>query len=239
MKKYLLLTTIGNSDYWKTWVENKNIRNYDIGLIFYEKNIKQSKKEEISNIVDYFWHQPDFKYTGIKKIIENNKFILDYEYIWMPDDDVILHKGIISELFNQAYKRNCWMCQPSILPINYTWDITVNDPVCKYRYVSMVEVMCPMFKGDILKKLYNTFDMSHSGWGLEFIWGELLNYPTDKIIIFDNIIAKHLKPCKPDGGIIYKLLKERYNLTPHEELNNIIKNHTTKKMKFENYKKIM
>lgn len=223
-KKYLLLTTVGNSNHWKTWLQVN--RNYDIGLIYYENNNNYTEQESEA---DFFWHRLGFKYPTLYSILEENPQLLEYEYIWMPDDDIEIRDNTINNLFELASKYNLDMAQPSIIPKNYTWPVTVHQEGTILRYCSMVEIMCPMFKGSILKELHHTLKVSKTGWGLEGIWSKLLGWPKDKIAVIDSILVEHVKKLNTHNGELYKKMRrETKYRDPKQEMNALLKKYETK-----------
>ena len=221
------MTTVGKTNLWRNWLQDN--RNYDIGLVYYENDTNYN---QIEKSVDYFWHNPDFKYPSLKKILDENNFLLEYKYIWMPDDDIIVKKGSINELFEWADKLNLYMFQPSITAKNYTWPVTLHHPNSEYRYVSMVEVMCPGFKGDTLKNIYHTFNESWSGWGLEWAWVNQSGDVDKTIAIYDKVIVEHVKQLKLNGGRLYEKLKKEKGLTPHQEMYKLIRKYPIKHKHF-------
>lgn len=231
MKDYLILTTVGHTTHWLNWLQQN--RNYDIALVYYEND---TNYEVLEKNADYFWHRPGFKYPTLRTIIQDNKFLLDYKYIWMPDDDVVIKTGSINQLFEWANSLELNLAQPSIVPKNYTWEVTVNKKNSNYRYVSMVEVMCPMFSGKTLKKVYNSFRESYSAWGLEWAWVNLSGEEDKKIAINDKVIAEHLKTIQLNGGRMYDKLKKEVGVTPHQELNKLKKKYPVKHGTFKEIK---
>ena len=61
-----------------------------------------------------------------------------------------------------------------------------------------VEVLAPLMSLDTLMLVKDTFDENYSGWGYDFLWPYLLEYPQDKIAIIDSIVMKHTKPVGTD-----------------------------------------
>jgi len=227
MKDYLILTTIGKTNHWRNWLQKD--RKYDIALVYYENDMNY---EHIKNKVEYFWHNPDFKYPSLKKIIDENKYLLNYKYIWMPDDDIVVNTGSINQLFEWADKLNISLFQPSIIPKNYTWPVTVHKRNSEFRYVSMVEIMCPGFRGDVLEKIYDTFNESWSGWGLEWAWVNKSGEKEKSIAIYDKVIIEHKKHIQLNGGRLYEKLMNEKGLTPHQEMHKMIRKYPIKNKHF-------
>lgn len=214
--KYLLLTTVGNDDQWySNWFKGQ--RNFDVGLICYEPEIKIKFRPDF-----FHWNIPDFKYPALYNVIDNNQWILEtYDYVFMPDDDVVLSTDNINTLFDWASHEFVHLSQPSITSKNFTWPITLNDPSCKHRWVKMVEIMCPMFSNFALNRCWKSFIESSSGWGLDAVWAKLINY--NKIAVCDLVIASHEKPMNEGGGRLYeKLRKEKGINDPRQEMQQLL-----------------
>lgn len=227
LMKNLLLTTVGNNDQWyKHWYAAKGTeeytapRNFDVGLVCYEKTTEQIKVRSDF----YFWHLPDFKYPALHQVIANNPFIFDYHYIFMPDDDILMNTSQINTLFEWAAQTDITLAQPSIKPPNFTWPVTLNQPACSHRMVKMIEIMCPLFSNVALTRCWRTFNESYSGWGLDAVWAKLVNY--QKIAICDLVTASHEKPMNEGSGRLYeKLRNEKGIQDPRIEMQQLLKHY--------------
>lgn len=218
--KHLLLTTVGKNDAWyKHWFEGG--RNFDVGLVCYEPTLEGVKvKSEF-----FFWHLPDFKYPALYQIIYNNPWILEtYDYVFMPDDDVLMTTDQINQLFDWSAHAFVHLGQPSIAAKNYTWPITLQQKDCSHRWVKMVEIMCPIFSNFALNRCWKTFNESSSGWGLDAVWAKILNY--NKIAVCDTVCASHEKALDEGGGRLYEKLRKEKGITdPRQEMQALLKSY--------------
>lgn len=176
--------------YWKP----SKTSNYDIALIYYgdnegypEENQTKAKGPKYQLIYDYINDHPEI-YD-------------DYQYIWMPDDDIVMNNNDIQRLFKISYKHNLLLSQPSLMGW-YGLDITLHHKDCFLRYTNYVEIMCPCFRSEALKKCIGTFLENKTGWGIDHVWNKILGHPTDKIAIIDDVIAFHTRTM--GGGDTYK-----------------------------------
>jgi len=187
-RKNLLISPVGKNAFeiCKAWASDN--RSYDIMLIYYDSDGYQ----DFQTIADYLLVTKGFKYPLIYKIINaNSELITKYEYFFLPDDDIRMTSKDINRLFSFAKNRKIVVCQPSLYPKNITWPITQNNPDTKFRYVSVVEIMCPLFSKSALIKCLPSFIESYSGWGLEAAWYRLLDSKNNVFIIYDQVIAIH------------------------------------------------
>jgi hypothetical protein len=194
MKKYLIISPLGDKSICKEWL--LNIPNFDIVFLYYGDNF-----EIPQNYLQYTPHiysAKGTKYSLIKSFIQDNlEFISQYTHIWLPDDDVSISTDEINRLFEFIEYHNLSICQPSMGGY-VSHEITKQVPNSLLRYTNFVEVLAPMFNLESLLKVYETFDENYSSWGFDYLWAHLLNYPQDKIAIIDDIIMIHTKPVGQD-----------------------------------------
>lgn len=209
MSRNLIITPTGNSSLFKNWISGKT--NFDIALLCYE---------DIDFDLDQFTPH-HYRYNGekwhiIKKfIVENINFILSYDYFWFPDDDIDTDTDSINKLFRIHSDYNLSISQPSIIGPQ-SFNITKKHENCFLRYTNFVEVMCPMMDKQSLLLVFDSFDKSKSGWGLDLLWQKILQYPQNSAII-DEVSVTHTIPV---GQNYYN---GRFKTSPNLELKRIMK----------------
>lgn len=212
--QYLLITTVGRRalEICQKWISNK--RDYDVLFIYYDK----IESPRISKLPDFYIKRSGFKYPILYYIFKKYPFLTKkYKYFFLPDDDVEIDSNAISSLFDFSTENKIAICQPSVLPLNSTIDITVNNSLTHFRLVSSVEIMCPLFSKSALKTCLNTFNETQSGWGLGPVWSKLLDKQDNKVAICDTVIAFHSVPMDTSKGGFYKALNE-CGINPRSEL---------------------
>ncbi len=216
-RKNLLITTIGEFNCISSWmVEN---RDFDIALIYYPDSLDQKRKAILQNHADFVFHQPGYKYEAIQKVLRANPHLLNYQNFWMPDDDIKIIKGTTSALFHYHEAFNLDISQPSTLKKNTSWKMLRHHIGYKVRISNFVEVMCPLFSHQALTACLDSFSVSKSGWGLDFLWPTLVK---GNIGIIDKVIVEHTKSINLEEGSLYKKLLADTGKTPHDELNEIL-----------------
>ena len=186
--KNLLITTIGDYNHSGTW-KNGDCE-YDIVLIDYRVT-------------------STFKYPGIYKHLKDNPDLLDYDYFWMPDEDVLLFPCHINELFGKMAQLNLDLAQPSIEKSKESfpsWDIFTHRAGLDVVYSNFIEITCPCFSKKGLMACIESFPKSKSGWGLDLVWPKLIGNNGDNMAIINCIIAKHTRRVR--GGELYGKLRE-------------------------------
>jgi hypothetical protein len=183
MRKNLVISCVGPNSLHKSWL--KENRNFDL-LLYYYGDVKNLYKED----ADCYFEKKGTKFNIIADLDLANK----YEYIFVPDDDLLMDCDDINRLFDLAKKHDLWVCQPSIMGY-YSVHQTLHHPGCVLRYTNWVEIMCPCFSNYAFEVCQKTFNYSKSCWGVEKLWNKKLGNPKDKIAIIDDVIAQHTRPC--------------------------------------------
>jgi hypothetical protein len=194
--KNLLITTIGKYNFLHAW-SCGGIRNYDVITIDYTK-------------------EPTFKYPGIYKMLQS---LPEYDYYWMPDEDIYLNEDGINELFKTAAKYHLDLFQPSVeksLTSFPSWPMFIHQEGLEMVPMPFIEIMCPGFSKEGLLRCVDTFPRSNSGWGLDIIWAKLLGYQNMGIV--NSVVVKHTR-TPMNGSNLYGILKE----PPSVEMNKLLK----------------
>jgi hypothetical protein len=184
----LLISPVGQGAFelCKDWAAGP--RSYDIMFIFYDTE----GYENFKSIAEYFVLIKGFKYPLIYSVLRENEHLLSkYKRFFFPDDDIRLTSKAIDQMFTFSEKHKISICQPSLYPKNVTWPITEHNPNTNYRFVSVVEIMCPLFSKDALSRCMYSFVESNSGWGLEAAWYRLLGSKDDIFVVNDQVVAIH------------------------------------------------
>lgn len=110
------------------------------------------------------------------------------DYFWFPDPDLEFEPGTIDKIFNLARTHALDLCQPALTSDSNTAHAHLYQQPSEVapRKVPFVEVMCPVFSVECLSRNAWTFDLSHSGYGLDFIWGK-----KEDCFVLDNVTVKH------------------------------------------------
>jgi hypothetical protein len=62
------------------------------------------------------------------------------------------------------------------------------------RFVTMVELMAPIFSNGALRSCIHTFDLNQSGYGIDYAWTKLVDGPLTKIAVIDRVAVRHTRP---------------------------------------------
>lgn len=190
--KGLIISAVGDKSLHKHWGRTR----FDTCLIFYGDGL--GYKEESK----YYFQRKGCKYHLIKDVLKENPALLEeYDYFWLPDDDVLLEQDQVASLFEYMRIFDLALAQPAIVGY-YSLSITLPWPDSRLRFTNFVEIMCPCFSRDALKMCVDHFDENKTGWSYDALWNELLDHPKRSIAIIDDIVGVHTRPVF--GGNLYQ-----------------------------------
>jgi len=213
VNRNLVIATTAKDGFYNS----KNLKNsgFDLALINFNPD-EWNDGTWMYGSAKYYVNDKGFKHHIYKRFIEKHGILDQYDWIWMPDYDVHLEADGIERLFRIAQDYNLNVCQPSLTHDSYhSFPLVLNDPTKFMRYTNYVEIMCPLFKTEALKKVLGTFTMTYSGWGQDFIWARDLNY--ERFAIVDDVQAKHVKPIESQYWVLPN------GLNADQELDHVIK----------------
>jgi Protein of unknown function (DUF707) len=217
-RRNLVIVRAGNSSLHPEWLKGASERNWDIVVNYFGDDPDLYKEPDVIRI-----DSKGPKWPALQQLIQSNpKFISDYDYIWLPDDDLLATKADINSLFDLVKSYGLEVAQPAL-----TWDsyyshiTTLRNSMTKIRFTNYVEVMAPCFCSAMLRKALPLLNSNLSGWGLDYVWAALAENPLSGIAIIDDITVRHTRPV---GGPNYKLLRET-GVSPWDEMRRLCKAH--------------
>jgi hypothetical protein len=122
---------------------------------------------------------PGPKWTGLRQLLNEWSGWRDYDFIWLPDDDILTNSSAISAMFAAASDLEFRLFAPALSEgSHFAHYITMRNRHFFARRVGFVEIMVPGFRQETLEELLPTLDLSTTGWGwgLDALWPKLLHY---------------------------------------------------------------
>lgn len=191
MKKNLVVLRCGNRSLHSAWASSDH-RNWDIVLCPYEEI-------DETGLPTFPMYSPELKhlnkFSGLYKFFCETEIWQQYDFLWLPDDDIETDADTIDRLFDMCTQVGAELAAPALTTDSfYSHLITLaNDRFC-WRLTTFVELMVPCFSAAFMRTAIKTFDLSESGlgFGLDFLWPAMLNYKS--IFIFDDVKVRHTRP---------------------------------------------
>ncbi len=200
-KKNLIISpTGGDFSAHKEWIQGS--RGFDLMLVNYGDHMDRYRED-----ADYYLNIQGLKLNILKQAIEAKADkVSRYEAIWLPDDDLSVSTLDINRLFELFHQYQLDAAQPAVKNNFYNHAITAVRPLSLMRRVNFVEMMCPMFRSEVLFELLPLFDLTVSGFGIDGIWSKQLS--GRRVAIIDEIGVIHTKRPRHRGPY-YDRLKAR------------------------------
>jgi hypothetical protein len=185
MRKNLLIGCVGPTSLHQQWISGVD-RSFDLMLVHYGDSDRYKDDGE------YYIRAKGTKFNIIGDIFD--QIPKEYEYVFIPDDDLYMSSGDIDRLFEIAREYKLKICQPSLVGY-YSTTINVNHPGNILRYTDYVEIIGPCFDRETFEACRHTFNHNKSCWGIDLLWGVVLQHPKNAIAVVDDVIAIHTRPC--------------------------------------------
>lgn len=219
LKKNIVLIPVSQNSLHRQFL--KGNREFDIHLLIFDDSYKK-----FCNDSEFVTCMHGYKMDMVYKYLINNpKFLNNYEYFFLADDDIRMTTESVNELFRTMRHYNLSIAQPSLTMSYSTYDITMHNPICILRYTDFVEMMIPCFSHEALIKVLPTFKEQVRWRGIEFHWPILINTNHKDMAIIDKIKAIHTRPIQSNSPIYWKMMDDymkEHNLKMNENVYEIV-----------------
>jgi hypothetical protein len=200
-RRNLVIVRAGDNSLHPTWLRDSSDRSWDLLVSYFGDDTERFRQPGIIRIDS---KGPKWPALGAL-IMDNRKYIEQYDYIWLPDDDIACQGSDINHLFKMAADYKLHLSQPALtLDSYFSWLATLRNPLLRVRFVNFVEIMVPCFSREFLLRSLPFLADNLSGWGLDHLWPTMLH--PNQMAILDAIAVTHTRPI---GGANYSFLRER------------------------------
>lgn len=200
MKKNLAIFRAGTTSLHGSATADLADRSFDYGLSWFGKvPADEVKMADGAVFVD---EQTGAKWPGLAKtLVAQWDIIGQYEYVWLPDDDLLCAPQLVDEMFAICADLRLDLAQPALTRDSFfSHAISLQHPLFQIRFTNFVEVMAPVFSRTMLSRIVPTLQNDNviSGWGLDSVWPNMSQL--GKVAIIDSTPVKHMRPI---GGPNY------------------------------------
>ena len=184
VRKNLVIVCAGDSSYHPFWLSKK--RSFDLMIIYYGDSENKFKEQ-----ADYYFHIKDgLKLNRIKRVVNSNLDLIEkYTYVSIPDDDLLMYASQWEKLFSAMNEYHLDLGHPALISGQISHPNHYLNPKNKIRYVNFIEILCPVFNLKTFLFLLPTFDLTYSGWGVDWIWTQTTKERSSAII--DLVCVHH------------------------------------------------
>lgn len=211
----LAIARAGDDSKHEGWLSDPAKKNFDL-LVAYYGNTPGRFKDR----AEIYHCQKGLKYPWFNAYLEGNPVVLEYDAVWLADDDIETDTARVSEMFDIFHEYRLGLAQPALtLKSCYSYPVLRVKRGCLLRFTEFVEEQQPVFSRDVLRLVRPTLGLNVSGWGLGILWPELMGYPKDKIAVIDATPVGHYR-CQQSGPM-YKEILPSMGISARDELNKI------------------
>ena len=191
-RRNLVILRAGVTSLHPVWLHDcpDEARTWDLCLCTYGPD-----PDAVFGPADRRLHVPGSKFQGLSEVFSKHDFWSAYDYVWLPDDDLLTDWRSINQLFEICRRYELALAQPALLPEGYiNHPITVRAARSTLRFTTFVEIMAPLFSQAALRRVAATFALNTSGYGMDHLWPVLIDAPPHSIAIIDTVGVLHTRP---------------------------------------------
>ena len=212
--KNLVIGVVGDNSQHHTWLDGRSSGAYDVALVYYGNT-----PDTLAGQAEYFLARRGCKFPLIAEFIESHReAVSQYDYIWLPDDDIATSPKDLQRLFEIARQYRLMLAQPAIRSGDVTFRALQQAAEFRLRYSPYVEVMCPLMSQAALQATLPTFHQTASGWGIDWAWTRLVD--RRRIAVIDAVGVDHTRPI--GSGDAYRRF-EAMGVRPADELRRMLR----------------
>ncbi len=184
-RRNLIISPIGDTSVHRAWLSDPDLRSCVLFLIYYGDQPDFGRQD-----AEWYLRRKGFKWELMDYVVREHAGLLDrYANIWCPDNDILADTASINRMFELFEQYRLQLAQPGIAKGDISYQTLRRQPNVILRYTPFVEIMCPLFTREALKRVAPTFLENRSGWGLDWIWPRYF-HPSE-IAIIDQVGVEH------------------------------------------------
>jgi hypothetical protein len=218
---YLVVVHAGDASMHPLWLATGGQRNWDLVVSYTGDNaLRYPASSEAMVRID----RQGPKWPALHALLsETSEAWHQYEYVWLPDDDLIASCADINRMFELMAGLDLHLAQPSL-----SWDsaetaplLMLHNPNFALRYTSSFEPIAPIFSRPLLRKATPTFRESLHGSALGYVWPTFLEKPVRQCAILDRIQVTATRRRGPSDAAALP----RGRVSPAQEMHQLLKKH--------------
>jgi len=217
-RKHLVVVRSGPSSLHGSIIERLSEQNYDFALSWFS----DQEPGPLAAGARFVHRVKGPKWPGLYATLTEYRDVVDeYDYVWLPDDDLQCVPESVSEMFETTAALGAWLAQPALTPDSYfSHAFTLQHPGFQARFTNFVEVMAPVIARDFLPQMLRLMSESVTGWGIDDLASRLV--PIGKMVVVDSTPVFHTRPL---GGANYDAARASGVSNPHVEMQELLTRH--------------
>jgi hypothetical protein len=198
--RWCVFTSAGDYSNVCSWIPADGRKRWDLVVAFYGDS--DSECARLAAVADMLFRSRGSKFQNLRSIfLQKPEMFLEYDYIWVADDDLLLIPGDIDRLFELASRYDFWVCQPAFSPQGrVSHQLTYKGGV-HVRITNFVEMTCPVFRTDKLLEFLKIYDGVLVGWGIDWWYCNVFDVSRNrKAAVIDEIVMTNPHAHQRRGG---------------------------------------
>lgn len=189
-RKNLVVVRAGRQSLHADWLKGAAAAEFDLLVAAYEDGVPELAHSQAAVI-----RSPGAKIAGYADVFRRYPELLQrYDFIALFDDDVSIGKEGIEQLFRIGRQYRLDLFQPALSHDSYfSYAATLANANLTLRYTSTVEMMCPVFSAEYLRRALPLFRLGYET-GIDLLWTRLSDSPWFRFAIVDAVVATHTQP---------------------------------------------
>jgi len=197
-RRFLLISRIGRRSLHRYWLARED-RTYDVFLSRYDE---AAAEPHSSGVTCEF--RPGSKVAGYHRLLQDNAGLWrHYDYVALFDEDLAANPDVIDRMFAIGAAANLKIFQPALSHDSYfSYAALLRNACYRLRHVNFVEMMCPVFRSDILERVLPLFGLEYES-GIDLVWCNAVAETPFDFAVIDAAPVRHTEPVggrKQDNG---------------------------------------
>lgn len=183
-RRFLVFTSAGDRNAVARWLGPG--RDFNLWVAYYDG----TRPTPLEHAADYFLRRAGSKFQNLHYCFQRWPDLLErYEAIMVMDDDIRISPEKLDRLFALREQHDLWALQPAFSPWGkVSHRVTRVRRDCELRFVSFIELACPLFRTDKLLDFLRVYDPILVGWGCDWWFMHTLGPDLrDRVAVIDNV----------------------------------------------------
>lgn len=188
-ERWLVVTRAGPDSLHGQWQDGAEPARFDLLVSAFDPRAPRPAQG------DLFELRPGSKVAGYAALFRDRPELLrQYDRIALLDDDLATDAAQLNRMFDLCARHDLTLAQPALShDSHFTYAGLLAQPAFTLRYVTYIEMMCPIFRTDALARALPLFDLGYES-GIDLIWCNLFDAPEQRFAILDACPVRHTKP---------------------------------------------
>lgn len=192
----LVLARVGDKSLHSSWLDQgggETSRDWDLHLSYYGSG--QAPEPRSGERITWTRDPERSKFYGISFALERSGIDLDdYDYIALPDDDLVLTTETWNRGFEMVRRHDLHAAQFSLNPFSFFGHLeTLQRPWLALRYVSIIELMAPILRMDLFKRCLPYLRDHDNIWAMDHIVAQQLEGRHKAMAVLDAVSVLHTR----------------------------------------------